>query len=197
MPNERVIEIPWMLQSLPQTGRILDVGSCGAVYLGAIHQPDRELHCLDPRACPGHVPPGAVFHCASLIGNDLPRGWFDAVVVLSVLEHIGLPCYGQDGFPRGDELALAEIGELLKPGAPAIVTVPAGQSKVASWYRQYSPADLRRLFAGWRSEIRYWGYDGEAYRPISEGEVEELDYRDRQDGNAGAGAVAAILAVRS
>jgi hypothetical protein len=196
MPNERVIEIPWMLQSLPQTGRVLDIGSCGAVYLGAIHQPDRELHCLDPRDCPRHVPAGAVFHRSSLIGNDLPRGWFDAVVVLSVLEHIGLPCYGQDAFPGGDRLALAEIGELLKPGAPVLVTVPAGQSKVASWYRQYSPADLGRLFAGWRSEISYWGFDGEAYRPISEGEVEELDYRDRQDLNAGAGAMAAILAYR-
>lgn len=196
MPNERVIEIPWMLQKLPQAGRVLDVGSCGAVYLGAIHQPGRELHCLDPRGCPEEVPPGAVFHRMGLIGNDLPRAGFDAVVVLSVLEHVGLPCYGQEPFPRGDELALAEIGELLKPEAPALVTVPAGQSKLASWYRQYSPADLRRVFAGWRAEISYWGFDGERYLPIPESEVEEHDFRDRRDLNAGAGALAAIQAYR-
>lgn len=196
MPTERVIEIPWCLQELPQSGRILDVGSCGATYLGAIQQADRELHCLDPRDCAGAIPSGAVFHCQSLIGNTLPRSWFDAVVILSVLEHVGLPCYGQEPFPRGDELALSEIGELLRPGAPVLLTVPAGQSKVVTWYRQYSPADLRRLLAGWRCEIRYWGFDGTAYQPIPEDEVEHHDYRDRGDAAAGAGALAAVKAWR-
>jgi hypothetical protein len=194
MPTERVIEIPWCLQQLPQAGRILDVGSCEATYLGVIQQMDRELHCLDPRDCSSDVPRGAVFHHQSLIANNLPRRCFDAVLVISVIEHIGLPCYEQEPFPRGDERALAEIRELLKPGAPAILTLPAGQSKVMTWYRQYSPADLRRLFAGWRTEIRYWGFDGLAYRPIPEDEVERHDYRDRLDEGLGAGAMAAVVA---
>ena len=197
MTTERVIEIPWSLQQIPQSGRILDVGSCEAVYLGVIQQLGRELHCLDPRDCSGSIPPGAVFHHQSLIGNTLPRRWFDAVLVISVIEHIGLPCYEQEPFARGDERALAEIRELLKPGAPAILTVPAGQSKLMTWYRQYSPADLRRLFAGWRAEIRYWGFDGTAYHPISEDEVERHDYRDRLDEHLGAGAMAAIVAYDS
>jgi hypothetical protein len=196
MPTERVIEIPWCLQQIPQSGRILDVGSCEATYLGVIQQVDRELHCLDPRDCSGEIPGGAVFHHQSLIGNTLPRRWFDAVLVISVIEHIGLPCYEQEPFPQGDARALAEVGELLRPGAPALLTVPAGQSKIVTWYRQYSPADLHRLFAGWRHEIFYWGFDGREYRPISEQEVERYDYRDRHDARAGAGAVAAIRAWR-
>jgi hypothetical protein len=32
MTTERVIEIPWCLQQIPQSGRILDVGSCEATY---------------------------------------------------------------------------------------------------------------------------------------------------------------------
>jgi SAM-dependent methyltransferase len=194
MTTERVIEIPWCLQQIPQSGRILDVGSCEAVYLGVIQQLGRELHCLDPRGCSSVIPPGAVFHHQSLIGNTLPRRWFDAVLVVSVIEHIGLPCYEQEPFARGDERALAEIRELLKPGAPAILTVPAGQSKLMTWYRQYSPADLQRLFAGWRAEIQYWGFDGKAYHPIREDEVESHDYRDRLDEHLGAGAMAAIVA---
>jgi hypothetical protein len=194
MTTERVIEIPWCLQQIPQSGRILDVGSCEAVYLGVIQQLGRELHCLDPRDCSSVIPSGAVFHHQSLIGNTLPRRWFDAVLVVSVIEHIGLPCYEQEPFARGDERALAEIRELLKPGAPAILTVPAGQSKLMTWYRQYSPADLQRLFAGWRSEIHYWGFDGKAYHPIREDEVESHDYRDRLDEHLGAGALAAIVA---
>src|SRR5215213_1358084 len=121
MPTERAIEIPWCLQQLPQSGRILDVGSCEAAYLRVIQQTDRELHCLDPRDCSGEIPGGAVFHHQSLIGHTLPRRSFDAVLVISVIEHIGLPCYGQEPFPRGDARALAEIRELLKPGAPAIL----------------------------------------------------------------------------
>jgi SAM-dependent methyltransferase len=194
MPTERVIEIPWCLQQIPQAGRILDVGSCEATYLRIIQQMDRELHCLDPRDCSGEIPQGAVFHHQSLIGNSLPRRWFDAVLVVSVIEHIGLPCYGQEPFPRGDAQALAEIRELLKPGAPVCLTVPAGQSKLMTWYRQYSPADLHRLFRGWRYEIRYWGFDGGAYHPIAEDELERHDYRDRLDDHLGAGAMAAIVA---
>jgi len=194
MTTERVIEIPWCLQQIPQSGRILDVGSCEATYLGVIQQTDRELHCLDPRDCARDVPPGAVFHHQSLIGNTLPRGSYDAVLLVSVLEHIGLPCYEQEPFPRGDEIALAEVRELLAPDAPALLTVPAGQTKVVTWYRQYSPADLHRLFAGWRHEISYWGFDGREYRPIPEDAVEHYDYRDRHDPKAGAGAMAAVKA---
>lgn len=194
MPNERVIEIPWALQQLPQAGRVLDVGSCEAVYLRVIQQPDRELHCLDPRGCSAEIPAGAVFHHQSLIGNDLPRESYDAVLLVSVMEHIGLPCYEQEPFAGGDAAALTEVRDLLKPGAPAIVTVPAGQSKIVSWYRQYSPADLHRLFSAWIYTISYWGFDGSEYRPIHESEVEAHDYRERFDHLAGAGAVAGIVA---
>jgi hypothetical protein len=197
MPTERVIEIPWALMQLPQAGVVLDVGSCEAAYLGVIQQSDRQLHGLDPRGCAGEMPPGAIFHNQSLIGNDLPEQMFDAVLVLSVLEHIGLPCYGQAPFADGDRLALAEVWRLLKPGCPAIVTVPAGQSKIVSWYRQYHPATLHQLFQGWRTEIVYWGFTAGRYEPIPEDKVERCDYRDYHRCGAGAGALAGIVAHRS
>lgn len=194
MPTERVIEIPWVLGRIPQSGTILDVGSCEAVYLAAIQQVDRQLHCLDPRDCRQDLPAGAVFHHQSLIGNTLPAGSFDAVLLVSVIEHLGLPCYGQEPYPHGDRLALLEVRRLLRPGAPAVLTVPAGQSKLTSWYRQYSPADLDRLLKGWRHAIDFWGFDGRAYTPLREAEVESYDYRDRLDRHAGAGALACIVA---
>ena len=194
MPTERVVEIPWCLQQIPQSGRILDVGSCEASYLGIIQQVDRELHCLDPRDCSCSIPPGSVFHHQSLIGNTLPPRWFDAVLAISVLEHVGLPCYEQTPFPGGDALALSEIADLLAPGAPVVFTVPAGQSKTITWFRQYSPRDLKHLLTGWRFEACYWGFDGFAYHRIREDQVEEFDYRERHDLRAGAGAVAGVVA---
>ncbi|HEY0783976.1 MAG TPA: hypothetical protein VGE98_16075, partial [Thermoanaerobaculia bacterium] len=88
------------------------------------------------------------------------------------------------------------IWELLKPGGRLIATVPVGQSKLASWYRQYSAADLERLFCGWIHRIRSWGYDGVTYTPIAADELDGYDYRDRHDGEAGAGGVAGIVALR-
>lgn len=192
--TERVIEVPWALNQLPQTGIILDVGSCDATYLRVIHQPGRTLHCLDPRDCAGEIPAGVVFHHQSLIGNDLPRASYDAVLLLSTVEHIGLPCYGQMPFPEGDQLAIAECWSLLKPGGSLVVTVPVGQAKVASWYRQYNPAALQQLFRGWRTAVTYWGFDGHRYLPIDEARVEQYDYRDSPYIGAGAGAFAGIVA---
>lgn len=192
--NERVIAVPWALSQLPQFGVVLDVGSCDAMYLAAIPSSDRRLHCLDPRDCTQDIPPDVVFLQQSIIGNTLPRAFYDAILGLSTVEHIGLPCYGQKPFSGGDQLALVEFRELLRPGGRLVLTVPAGQSKISSWYRQYSPTDLEHLLVGWQSSVAYWGFDGSQYVPIPESEVTKYDYRDRYGKEAGAGAFAGIVA---
>ncbi len=197
MPTERVIEIPWAMMQLPQSGTILDVGSCDADYLGIIQQSDRALHCLDPRECRGAVPQGARFFHESIIGNRLPSEQYDAVLLLSVLEHIGLPCYGQRAFAGGDRLTLTEVKRLLKPGCPLIATVPVGQAKTTSWYRQYTPAGLRDLFTGWRFSITYWVFRDNRYIEADEHEAVLQDYRDQPFVvGAGAGALGGIVAHR-
>lgn len=199
MPTERLVEIPWALSQLPQSGAILDIGSCEAVYiqyLEYISNAGVEVHLLDARDCHASLPGRMRFHHSSLIGNGLSSSYFDAVMVLSTLEHVGLPHYGQAPFSLGDQLALAEIWRLLKPGGRAIITVPVGQSKIMGWYRQYDPQHLRALLAGWNLQVCYWGYNQAAFVPISEREVEAFDYRDTMDGTARAGAVAGVIAIK-
>jgi SAM-dependent methyltransferase len=197
MPTERVIEIPWVLSRLPQTGLVLDVGSCDASYLFIVQQTDRELHCMDPRGCGEGVPGGARFFCESIIGNSLPADTYDAVMFVSVIEHIGLPCYGQKPFPSGDVLALAEAWRLLRPEGRVLVTLPAGCDRITSWYRQYSPGRLHKLFHGWTHSVTYWGYQGGQYVEIPEDQVERHDYRDTPYvSGAGAGACALVEACR-
>ena len=164
--------------------------------LSAIVTIGRQLECIDLPECSEAMPPGVPFHHESIIGNELPAAAYDAVLMVSTLEHIGLPCYGNAPVEKGDVLAIAEARRLLKPGGMLIATVPACQSKVASWYRQYSPDDLRRLFAKWDATIEYWEFDGSQYVQAAESEVGSSDYRDRLDASSGAGAVAGIVAVR-
>ena len=192
--NERSVEIPWILEHVPRFGTVLDIGSCEATYLADLQRLGLTVHAMDPRGCEDSIPPGVVFHRTSIIGNDLPRGSFDTVLLVSTLEHIGLPYYDQPAFAGGDRLTLAEVRELLRPEGLLLASVPAGQSKVASWYRQYSPADLEELFRHWTCEIEYRALVGTAYKPIPEQDVVRYDYRDRHDLAMGAGAVALIRA---
>jgi hypothetical protein len=194
MPNERVIEIPWAMMQLPQKGVVLDIGSWSATYLDSIPTADRKLHCLDPQDCRDEIPSDAVFHHQSIIGNSLPRYAFDCVLLLSTIEHIGLPTYGQNPFPDGDRLTLAEVAQLLTPQGYVVVTVPAGVSKITSWYRQYSPSNLSALFTGWDTQITYWGIEDEVYTPIDESNVESFSYRYGWQEVGGAGAIAGVIA---
>ena len=194
MPNERVVEIPWALMQLPQKGLVLDVGSWSATYLESILTVDRQLHCLDPQECRDTIPSNAVFHHQSIIGNTLPRYAYDCVLLLSTIEHIGLPTYGQRPFERGDQLTLADVAQLLTPSGYVVVTVPVGVSKITSWYRQYSPSDLHNLFRHWDAKISYWGFDDDTYTPIDESKVESYSYHYGWQAMQGAGAVAGIIA---
>jgi hypothetical protein len=117
--------------------------------------------------------------------------------MISVIEHLGLPTYGQVAVPDGDRRALAECWSLLRPGSILVATFPAGRPKVTSWYRQYPPTLVRRLFAGWDYTVRYWGFVDGRYVEIGADEVLGHDYRDRFDGFAGAGAVAGVVARRA
>jgi hypothetical protein len=135
-----------------------------------------------------------LFFRQSLLDNTLEAGAYDAVLLLSTLEHIGLPAYDQPLFPDGDRLALAAAARLLSPSGRLIVTVPVGRSRMATWFRQYSPADLHELFREWAVVIRYWGFDGGSYVPIEEQAAARCEYRETFDDDAGAGAVAGIVA---
>jgi hypothetical protein len=130
----------------------------------------------------------------SILDNTLESGVYDAVLFLSTLEHIGLPTYGQPLVRCGDRLALDVASRLLSPGGKVIATLPAGRSRMATWYRQYAPHDVRLLFRDWTVEVRYWGFDGRRYVPIEEREVVRHEYRETFDEDAGAGAVAGVVA---
>jgi SAM-dependent methyltransferase len=78
-----------------------------------------------------------------LTNCPLPSGAFDAIVLLNVLEHI-----------ERDDLAIAHVARLLKPGGIAVIEVPAGPKLYDAYdallhhYRRYAMRGLRRLVEG-------------------------------------------------
>jgi SAM-dependent methyltransferase len=152
--DERVIEIPWVLARL-RPGRVLEVGYAFAEpsYLaGLIEAEPAELVGVD--LAEAEVP-GMRTVAADVRDLPFPDGYFDQVLLVSTLEHVGADNerYGLetagDGFGAGK--ALRELRRVLRPDGCLLVTVPAGEPEDYGWFRQ---DDVR----GWTHQFVRTGF---------------------------------------
>lgn len=146
--DERLVEFPWALaQGLG--GRVLDAGSTlnHAYVLDAVMPEVDEQHVVtlapEPRA---FWQRGISYVFADLRELPYRDGWFDSVVSLSVLEHVGMDnaLYGA-GSDRASDVAAATADAVREPGA--------------SWHRAVScssasPTAAPRTTAGSGSSAR-------------------------------------------
>jgi len=151
--NERVVEIPWVLQglaSLKAPARVLDIGPLESLVALELASVGYKVTALDVRPYQ-YTHPNLTTVVASVLdwaGDGKP---YDAVVLLSTLEHIGIGVYGQiEGSTDADARAMARIRELLRPGGTLAFTTPFGRSRTDGTQRVYSGEDLARLLQGFR-----------------------------------------------
>lgn len=144
--TERWVEIPWVLSRVRRDcrdgARVLDVGSVESVYLSLL-RPHYELWSLDVRGEPTER-----FVVCDARWSPFPDGFFDAVICVSAIEHIGFQAYGYGYFldPNGDHVALAEMKRILKPGSGRILlTAPFGRPQDYGWFRVYGPDEWKAL----------------------------------------------------
>jgi SAM-dependent methyltransferase len=174
--DERVVEFPWLLARAPE-GRVLDAGSA----LNHRHVLDRVLPSVgelsictlapEERSYPER---GVSYVYADLRQLPFRSNWFDAVVSLSTLEHVGMEVarWGADAPVARDpdsELARA-VGELrrtTRQGGRLFLTVPYGRREDHGWLRQFDREDVERLVATAAPatfDITVFAYDRRGWR---------------------------------
>jgi SAM-dependent methyltransferase len=143
----RSVEYPFVIEELREnlissTGKILLVGCAGDPLCTILPALGYETVGLDKK----YVAIKYTKFC--FVRDDIrktafPDEYFDAVVAVSTIEHVGVLESDYDG----DKKAMREISRVLKPEGLAIITVPiAPKSKIMKFERKYDLKSLRMLF---------------------------------------------------
>lgn len=121
--NERILEIPFILRSLPTPpSRILDVGACESPLSLMLSSMGYKVTALDTR--PYHFSHSHLKTEVADITEFNTAVKYDVIICLSVLEHIGLAVYGNRRQSGLDQAALKSMFNLLTPGGTLFLTTP-------------------------------------------------------------------------
>jgi SAM-dependent methyltransferase len=187
--DERVVEFPWLFaQGLG--GRVLDAGSAlnhEHILEHALPRVD-DLHVVTLAPEPLAFPERGVSYVFADV-RDLPyrNGYFDTVVSVSTLEHIGMDntlygvAQGRAADPERELLRAAnELVRVTAPGGHILVTVPYGQREDHGRLRQFDHADVDALIAGLGGEpsVTVFAYDGDGWQVSDLDRAADKRYRD-------------------
>ncbi|HEV3048089.1 MAG TPA: class I SAM-dependent methyltransferase, partial [Solirubrobacteraceae bacterium] len=191
--SERVVEIPWILRSLPAgpNVRVLDVGTAFApiVYKRLLLGQTQTIETVDLAENGVH---GLIGHVADV--RDLPFAddSYDVATCISTLEHIGMDNehYRIESGGGDDVTALRELGRV---AGRVLLTVPGGADANLGWLRQYQPSTFRERAA--EASLSVQRMEVYAHDPVlGWGPVDEGAVGDRHFGDGVFAAAAVICA---
>lgn len=190
--DERLIEYPWILSRLPKEHcRVLDAGSTFnfdyIITNPIISNKDLFIVTLAPESqCFWKRNVSYVF--SDLRDNPFKDGYFDIVVCISTLEHIGMDNTFYTGNKQFHESkpntfveAVKEFNRVLKPKGNLYITVPYGKHTNYGFFRSFD-ADLVQqvveTFTGALDEINYYQYLESGWTLSEESECSTCEYFD-------------------
>lgn len=130
MTNERMVEIPFILQNIPKEKsiKILDIGCDESILPIMLSSYGYNVHGIDINNYDfDHI--NFKFHKGNLKDYDkFAKIKYDCIISMSTIEHIGLGYYGKDDFSQKE--AFQKVLGLLKDDGVFILTIPYGKYSI-------------------------------------------------------------------
>lgn len=175
--TERAVEIPFVLRSLslPAGSRVLDVGSRWSplpLHLSALGLKTVavDLARVDLRGA------GLDVVRADMRRSPFRGSAFDAVIVVSTLEHVGLAVYDARSNQEDDFRLMEELRKVVRPAGLLLLTVPYGRAGQGPGQRSYDQSRLARVTEGWAIvEASYYVKEEQAWRAAPESRASNVE----------------------
>lgn len=108
---------------------------------------------------------------------------FDAIIIISTIEHAGLGGYQEEPFNNGDKLVIREIHRILKKSGQLLLSVPFGKRWQGGWYRVYNSESLYSLLSDFQigSEEYFRRIDGKFWIPVRKQDLYDMPSGDEED----------------
>jgi SAM-dependent methyltransferase len=194
--DERVVEYPWALHRLASRrtagSRILDAGSVlnHERILGFCRRQGFSPLSIVTLKYEGHaqVSDDVRYEFADLRILPYRDGWFESVVCLSTLEHVGMDnaLYGdasaRSAQPSSEVAnAMRELRRVTRTGGVMLVSVPFGKKADHGWWRIFDADDLEKLqsSAAWSvDEVRVVRATQAGWRESSISDARDAGYNE-------------------
>jgi hypothetical protein len=191
--DERIIEYPWLFSVLPAgPGNLLDAGSAlNHEFLLNLEPLSSKKIFISTLEYEGR---SFCHRGISHVFEDLRQccyrdDYFDYVVSISTIEHIGLDntfLYSSDASKKENDtqgylLAIKEFKRVLKPGKTLYLTFPFGRYKNHGWFQIFDSVMLDlaiQEFSPTQVSETHFRYEPEGWRLSSREESKDCTYFD-------------------
>lgn len=178
--SERIVEIPLILRSIPRKkSKILDIGCRYSLLPIQLSSMGHKVYGIDIYPYQ-RKHPNLHFLKGDFLEAHLKNNFFDVVISLSTIEHIGLGFYKEKLNNEGDRDAVEKVKRILKPKGTFLLTVPFGKPTDSNWYRVYNRKRIVNLLEGFK--IFAWEVFAERqgnWMPFSITKAEKMDSSSR------------------
>ncbi len=153
--NERIVEVPFVFQSLqgvPAVKKVLDLGCTESPLPLQLASLGFQVTGFDFREYP-YKHPNLNFVQGNMLNLPFEDESYDVVCCISTIEHIGIGSYDDPlTTADGDFKAMAEVRRVLKKDGKLILSVPYGVYEENTHQRVYDEGRLSELLKDFRVE---------------------------------------------
>lgn len=184
--NSRIVEEPFVFQNLnlEKGAKTLDLGCCYSkvsLQLASLGYKTAGVDLNDYK----YLHPNLQFVRGNFLEKQFPNNYFDCVVAISTVEHIGLDCYGGSLIEGGDQKTIKKIHKILKLGGIFIITVPFGRREIMKTQRVYDTQSLSNLLREFKIEKEeYYEYSHGFWKKVKKEELARIRFSEDNQGLA-------------